>query len=231
MPSLSREQSKLKSSQQRKEQVNPKARLLAEAVTAFAQSSIPIGSKLSTSIGQAVSQIVERDVPRSVRLTALRDVQKAIEASIRAAEEEAPSSLPVSVEEQKENDDFMNQMRDQSLSARLNDIASKKLLTSGEIADRLHLKPAAVTAAVRSHRMFALAGPGGKYYPAFFADEKYDRNVLEEICKALGEVSGGSKWEFFTGPRQSLNGKTPLDAVAKGNVKEVLATAAAFKDE
>jgi hypothetical protein len=68
------------------------------------------------------------------------------------------------------------------------------------------------------------------YFPYFFADEKYPRRALEKVSKALGKLPGARKWQFFTTPRISLNGKTPLEALSKGQVDAVL-SAAAFLDE
>ena len=133
---------------------------------------------------------------------------------------------------QQENDDFIAEMRSESQTQRIKDIASKKLLKSAAIAGKLGVTPQAVTAAVRANSMFALAGPSGdSFVPAFFADAKYDRKVLGKVSRVLGGMSGGSKWDFFTSPRISLNGKSPLDALAKGNIKQVLEVAAAFRDE
>ena len=158
---------------------------------------------------------------------------KALEQTIKAEEHErVPTTRPATGKAKKENDYFMAKMRLQEQTQRVKDVASKKLLTSGEMAARLGVTKQALTAAVRTQRMFVLAGPSGEYFfPAFFADAKYDRPVLWKVSKVLGGLSGGSKWDFFTNPLISLKGKSPLEALAKGNIEEVMDVAAAFRDE
>ena len=83
------------------------------------------------------------------------------------------------------------------------------------------------------HALHTYYDPDGRdvfMYPAFFADARHDRAVLERVSRALGSLPGGAKWEFFTTPRLSLGRKTPLQALARGQVEEVLAAAAAFAD-
>lgn len=97
---------------------------------------------------------------------------------------------------------------------------------------RLRVSPQALSAALKAKRMFIMQGPSGEYvYPEFFADSTYDRRVLERVCKALGDLPGAAKWDFFMSPRVSLAGKTPLNALAKGKVDEVMAAADAFREQ
>lgn len=217
------------------------AQLLAEAVTSFASPTSPqrrvrglIGKngKRAVSFFQAYSTIGQA-VPKSNRVRVLREMVKALEQTIKAEEQEkTPATLPGIGKAQQENDDFMAEMRTQAQTQRTKDIAAKKLLTSSAMSDKLGVTKQAITAAVRAHRMFVLTGPSGEnFLPAFFADAKYDRKVLGKVSKVLGGMSGGSKWEFFTSPRLSLEGKSPLEALAKGNIESVLDVAAAFRDE
>ena len=62
-----------------------------------------------------------------------------------------------------------------------------------------------------------------KYFPAFL-----DRRKLEEVTRLLGELPGWRKWQFFTMPKASLNGLTPLEALKRGMVEEVMEAAEAF---
>jgi hypothetical protein len=55
--------------------------------------------------------------------------------------------------------------------------------------------------------------------------------VLEQVSKALGGLSGGSKWEFFMTPKISFGNKTPFDALSKGKIDQVLVAAAGFSEE
>ena len=88
------------------------------------------------------------------------------------------------------------------------------------------------TSGAETARMFALQGPSGELmYPAFFADPRQDRKRLEAVSKVLGDMPGAAKWDFFMSLRLSLGNKTPLDALAKGKVAEVMAAARAFAEE
>lgn len=151
-------------------------------------------------------------------------------AALEPAEQAMPTSEPRRVE--KRNEKFMEGMAAQAVERRKEEIASGKLLSAATLAGRLSLTTQAISAAVRADRMFVLNGPSGEgYFPAFFADEKYPRRALEKVSKALGKLPGASKWEFFRTPRISLNEKTPLEALSKGQVDLVLSAAAAFLDE
>jgi hypothetical protein len=128
---------------------------------------------------------------------------------------------------------FMAQLRAQEMAQREKNAQSGQLLPGAEMASRLGLTTQALSAALRTRRLFALTGPKGEFlYPAFFAaSDKYDRRVLEQVSKALGTLPAGSKWNFFTTPLLSLNGRTPLDALGKGKIEEVLDAAHALAEE
>jgi hypothetical protein len=129
-------------------------------------------------------------------------------------------------------EDFMADMRRQEAELRLADIAGKRLLPGLEMRERLGVTPQALSAALKAKRMFIMQGPAGEYlYPAFFADPKYDRPVLEKICKVLGDMPGGSKWDFFISKKISLGNKTPLEALLKGQLDLVMVAAAGFAEQ
>lgn len=66
---------------------------------------------------------------------------------------------------------------------------------------------------LRAKQLFAVEQNGDAYLPAFFLDERYGRRELQSICKLLDGLPSGSKLQFFTTPKGSLNGKTPLGKV------------------
>jgi hypothetical protein len=128
--------------------------------------------------------------------------------------------------------DFLADMQRQSNKRREKDIAAKRLITGALMSKRLGISPQALSAALKAKRIFVLQGPsGGYYYPAFFADTRYDRRSLEKVCKALGDLPAGSKWDFFMAPRTTFGDQSPLDAIAKGKLDLVLKAAAAFVEE
>jgi hypothetical protein len=130
-----------------------------------------------------------------------------------------------------DNAAFLASLREEESGLRQRDLAEGRLLSAAAMRERLGVSRQALSAALRAQRMFALAGPSGEYlYPAFFADPGQDRAVLEKVCRALGGLPGGAKWEFFTTPKVSLGRKTPLQVLAKGRIDAVLAAAAAFAE-
>lgn len=127
---------------------------------------------------------------------------------------------------------FMAGLEQQERRQRDRDLASGKLIPGAALREKLQVTPQALSAALKARRLFALSGPSGEYaYPAFFADPRHDRQTLEKVSKTLGSLPGAAKWDFFTAPRLSLGGKSPLDALAKGKVDAVMAAALAYADE
>lgn len=216
------------------------ATLLAQAVSDFLQTGAANAPRSADSFLRAYSTLA-RSVPKT-RRRALYQVMS--QALLAAAEREglaepAPASATSHQDMQQDagpgpgpaHSDFMASLRSQESQRRREDIAAGRLLGSAEMRERLGISRQALSAAVRGQRLFVLAGPSGDFlYPAFFADSRHDRTVLEKVSRALGSLPGGAKWEFFTTPRLSLGRKTPLQALAKGQVEEVLAAAAAFAD-
>ncbi len=127
---------------------------------------------------------------------------------------------------------FMRGLEQQESQQREKDLASHSLLSGPELRVRLAVTPQALSAALKARRLFALRGASGEYvYPAFFADPRHDRHTLEKVSKILGDLPGAAKWDFFTAPRLSLGGKSPLEALAKGKLDAVMAAARAYADE
>jgi hypothetical protein len=99
----------------------------------------------------------------------------------------------------------------------------------------------------RTGALFSVDGPHGvTYYPAFFADPKYDRNAVRRVARAMKDLPGSSKWVFFTSPRLSLGGLSPLEVLggakpkrragddagdSKIDVSAVVRAAAAYAEE
>jgi len=115
----------------------------------------------------------------------------------------------------------------QAAAATLQDRMEKgELIGSGVLQRELNVQRQALSAAVKAGRLFAFVGPSGEnYYPAFYADPTLDRRAVEKVSKALGELPAASKYYFFTEPFTALQ-DTPLGALRKGRLTEVLAAAA-----
>ncbi|MBJ7313718.1 hypothetical protein ACFOLJ_15235 [Rugamonas sp. CCM 8940] len=130
----------------------------------------------------------------------------------------------------RDNDEFTAVLNSQSLLSRLKHLNDGLLLTSSDICQRLAFSRQALSKAVKEFRIFSVVGPSNaQLYPAFFASEKPERRELERVSQALGDMPGPSKWEFFITPKTSLGGRSPVVAIAEGDLQRVLAAASGFK--
>jgi hypothetical protein len=92
------------------------------------------------------------------------------------------------------------------------------------------LSAEALAGAVRAGRLILVvtisAGkPSSPLYPSFFADPRYDRDDLEAVTLALGARPAPEKLFWFCRRTAALGGRTPLMALAGGEVEAVLALA------
>jgi hypothetical protein len=112
--------------------------------------------------------------------------------------------------------------------ALLKSIKMQELLDAGNFTKRLNWTRQALSKALRANRVFFLEVRGGRYFPAFFTDPRHERRHLESVSRMLGDVPGGGKWLFFTTPKGSLSGLTPIQALDKGLLVAVKAAAERF---
>lgn len=157
--------------------------------------------------GRAADVVARRCQPKS-KVTALR--------------EKASQSPHLSGPEQ------LDQMHLEALAARRALVEAGEVVGSEKFAELLGVTRQALSKAVGANRMFFIQVDGRRYYPRFFADPGLDRNKLEECCRALQDLPGGEKWVFFTLPKGSLGGATPLDALRQGKYAQVLTAARGF---
>ncbi|MBL8352186.1 MAG: hypothetical protein JNL87_17955 [Burkholderiaceae bacterium] len=94
-------------------------------------------------------------------------------------------------------------------------------IDADEFARRRGLPTARLGELVSRHRLFSTQWSGKAWYPAFMADQTTDIRSLEAVCRRLGQLPAGSKWQFFVTPKASLGGKTPLEALREGGVTAV----------
>lgn len=106
---------------------------------------------------------------------------------------------------------------------RLHELAAAGLLVDeSEFKSRLHWNARALETALAANRVFTLEHEGHRYFLAQFTDATaYRRRQLESITRILATLSAGGKWLFFTGPKGSLGGRTPLEALSKGEFAAV----------
>lgn len=107
-------------------------------------------------------------------------------------------------------------------------IENKELLSADELRKGLRISQAEIDEAVGDNRLFAFVGPDGElYYPAFYSDAIVDRSALELVAQELRDLPAPSKYHFFISKRTNL-GATPLEALKRGRVDEVLQSASGF---
>ncbi|MBI3154368.1 MAG: hypothetical protein HYZ20_03070 [Burkholderiales bacterium] len=104
------------------------------------------------------------------------------------------------------------------------------LVEPAGFAEALHITRQALSKALSAQRVFYVEVGGQRYYPSFFADPRYERRQLESVSKALGELPGASKLQFFLTKKASLEGLTPLDALAQGRYSRVRTAAQGFAE-
>lgn len=125
----------------------------------------------------------------------------------------------------------MQQMRCNHDAAVLKRIESKALITAGELQDAWNAPPEFLRTALRDQRLFTIESPAGAYFPSFYAEpEKYDLDALGRVSQALGPLAAASKFHFFTSRWTPLQSRTPLQAIADGDIEKVLITAAGFAE-
>lgn len=104
------------------------------------------------------------------------------------------------------------------------------VIAAGELILLLDCTRQALSKAVRANRLFTVDVGSERLYPAFYADPALDRRMLERVAKELGNLPGWSKWQFFTTPKASLGGMTPLAALKQGKFTEARRAAIGFSD-
>lgn len=112
--------------------------------------------------------------------------------------------------------------------ARKSLVAEGKLLRAAHVCDAFGITEKKLRQDVASGRVFTVVICPDEYFPAFFLAKVLDRKNLGKVVRQLGGLTGWSKWDFFTTPKTSLENLTPLQALAKGEVKQVMRAAAAF---
>jgi hypothetical protein len=93
--------------------------------------------------------------------------------------------------------------------------AEGELLEFTQFHERSGLSRQPIQQQLKTRALLTVDGPEGmSYCPAFFADVKYDQAAVRRIARALKRLPGDSKWVFFTSPRLSLDGLTPLEVIS-----------------
>lgn len=109
-------------------------------------------------------------------------------------------------------------------------VSERKLLLATEVWRCLGITRQALSKALAAGRIFTVDVGARRYYPAFYVHGDFDREALERVTQLLGNLSGWSKWQFFTTPKASLGKLTPLQALSRGKLDPVERAAKAFAE-
>ncbi|WMY09081.1 hypothetical protein [Paraburkholderia phenoliruptrix] len=82
---------------------------------------------------------------------------------------------------------------------------------------------------VAACRVFSVEFESNQYYPIFALSNLVNRRDFTRVVRRLGDMTGWSKWKFFTTPSESLGGLTPLRLLQREEVERALAAADDFK--
>ena len=107
-------------------------------------------------------------------------------------------------------------------------LASGELVDGAEFYERTGWTQRELDSAVLDGRVFCLEVGGVGAYPTFYTDPRYNREHVEAVTQLLGDISGGSKWLFFTTPKGSLAARTPLAALVNGDLDRVKRAATGY---
>lgn len=185
----------------------------------------------------AVNQILQEISARLSELTknsaagkAAKNEDSMVRGLLASARKEACAS-ELTAEQEHSNAELMVKLRRESAAALQRRIDSKELLPPKEFQEALEISRQSINEAVKARRMFALLGPAGEYYyPAFYADGELNRRDVEKVAKVLGGIPAASKYHFFTSKSTSLGAVTPLQALKRGRLDDVLIAATAFAE-
>lgn len=164
-------------------------------------------------------------VESRIEIREMKESEFAYRAMVEAEEERRRALVPIREEARRR--DGAEKLRDWLAIDHeriLQKIKSKELLTLPEFLEAKAATKRTVTNAVMTGRMFCVTGPDGtEYYPAFFADSsKYIRQCLGRVCRSLNGISTYAKYQFLTTNCSWIGGGTPLDAIHRARVNDVL---------
>jgi hypothetical protein len=130
----------------------------------------------------------------------------------------------------REGRQFMASVEQNAAAALEVRITNRLLVDSAELEHKLRVRRRAIRNAVAANRLIEFQrSTGEKFYPSFYTDASLNRRDVEKVSKALGALPPDLKLHFFTQRLTSLNA-SPLEALRKGRLIEVLNLATAFAE-
>lgn len=124
---------------------------------------------------------------------------------------------------------FLIEMRAEARRYQEELVASGQLVTAEEFCTLIGVDTQYLKASVLTQKLFAFEIGEQLFYPRFYAEHETSiRLKIEDVSAALGALSPAQKWQFFTRPKGSLAGVTPVDALARGLFDKVMVAAKGF---
>ena len=120
--------------------------------------------------------------------------------------------------------------RDSTLATMRKMVRERTLVDSTSFVAQKHVTRQALSKALKANRVFYVEVAGQRYVPSFYLDPRLEHRQLEEVTKALGDLPGPSKLQFFATKKASLSGKTPIEALADGQYQRVRTAAQGFAE-
>ena len=130
----------------------------------------------------------------------------------------------------QENKTLSDFARQQAQRSRVALVKGGHLVNADVFCNLLGINPLELQAGLLERRYFGVEVGEEFYYPSFYADSIVKRSDIEAISELLLDLDGSSKWQFFTTPKLTLGGATPLEALVKGKFQDVAFAARGFAE-
>lgn len=105
-------------------------------------------------------------------------------------------------------------------------------LSSEKVAEVLQISRQAVDKRRAANQLLALTqGRRGYSYPSFQFEDGKTLPGIELILTELSAIDPWMQLRFFTSPHERLAGKTPLEALRKGRVNDVISVASGYGEQ
>ncbi|MDP3457042.1 hypothetical protein [Methyloversatilis sp.] len=105
-----------------------------------------------------------------------------------------------------------------------------KLLPISAFAKRTGRSVAEVATDLAERRLFCIDFESVAYVPVFLGDPTLQRSGVGAVVTALADLPSETKSKFFTTPKGSLGGQTPVEALKNGRLTAVLRAAEGFAE-
>lgn len=123
---------------------------------------------------------------------------------------------------------LLDQARREAQQFRTEMVKSGQLVDADAFCTLLAIHPSELELGLKENRFFQIEVDGKYYLPSFYFDPGLYRSQIERISKLLADLNGDVKWQFFNTPKLTLEGFTPLAALAQGRFQDVAFAAGGF---